>query len=137
MKQPFDFSHYDKTREEDIKGEARIGALFALRKAWKELAEGTDVKAHDLAIALGKDKGYVSRVLNGRAKTTLETLAVFLDAMGFTLPLEPVRVKSLTKANFDMRPHGIDIEPARVIAGNTMFWISNPVEPKSPTARVP
>jgi len=102
---PYDVRSYERSREEDVKGEARVSAFFALRKAWKDRSAANNLKAQDLAAALGKDKGYVSRVLSGRARTiTLETLAVFLNALGYHLSISPIRIEDLPRANYDARP---------------------------------
>lgn len=71
-----------------IKAEARQRAFSVLRKAWKRRsAEG--FTANELATALGRDKAQVSRVLNGHSPTmTLETLALFLDGMGYRLRID-------------------------------------------------
>ena len=68
--------------------EARQRAFSVLRKAWKHRsAEG--LTADKLAAILGRDKAQVSRVLNGHSPTiTLETLAVFLDGMGYRLRID-------------------------------------------------
>ncbi len=71
-----------------IKAEARQRAFSVLRKAWKRRsAEG--FTANELAAVLGRDKAQVSRVLNGHSPTmTLETLALFLDGMGYQLQID-------------------------------------------------
>jgi len=71
-----------------IGAEARQRAFSVLRKAWKHRsAEG--FTADELAAILGRDKAQVSRVLNGHSPTiTLETLAVFLDGMGYRLQID-------------------------------------------------
>ena len=71
-----------------IGAEARQRAFSVLRKAWKHRsAEG--LTADKLAAILGRDKAQVSRVLNGHSPTiTLETLAVFLDGMGYRLRID-------------------------------------------------
>jgi hypothetical protein len=102
---PYDVRSYDRSLEEDIKSEARVGAFFALRKAWKDRSAVNNIKAQDLADALGKDKGYVSRVLTGSVRTiTLETLAVFLSALGYHLNLSPERLEDIPRVNYDARP---------------------------------
>jgi transcriptional regulator with XRE-family HTH domain len=117
----YDITRYDPRREEDIKAEARVSAFFALRQAWKDRSSTTTLKAQDLAEALGKDKGYVSRVLSGKVRTiTLETLAVFLEALGYHLSLDPVRIEDLPRANRDVRPSqelesAIARQPARAV----------------------
>jgi transcriptional regulator with XRE-family HTH domain len=101
----YDIRSYDRSREEDIKSEARMSAFFALRKAWKERSSDGDLKAQDLAEALGKDKGQISRILSGRVRTiTLETLFVFLNALGYYLPFDPVKIEDLHRSNYDARP---------------------------------
>jgi transcriptional regulator with XRE-family HTH domain len=101
----YDINSYDRSREEDIKADARVRAFFALRKAWKDRSSAHGVRAQDLADVLGKDKGYVSRVLAGKTRTiTLETLAVFLEALGYYLPMHPTRAEDLSRANRDVRP---------------------------------
>ena len=71
-----------------IGAEVRQRAFSVLRKAWKHRsAEG--FTANELAVALGRDKAQVSRVLNGHSPTmTLETLALFLDGMGYRLRID-------------------------------------------------
>jgi len=71
-----------------IGAEVRQRAFSVLRKAWKHRsAEG--LTADKLAAILGRDKAQVSRVLNGHSPTiTLETLAVFLDGMGYRLRID-------------------------------------------------
>ena len=71
-----------------VKAEARQRAFSVMRKAWKRRsAEG--FTANELAIRLERDKAQVSRVLNGHAPTmTLETLALFLDRMGYQLRID-------------------------------------------------
>ena len=71
-----------------IGAEVRQRAFSVLRKAWKHRsAEG--LTADKLAAVLGRDKAQVSRVLNGHSPTiTLETLAVFLDGMGYRLRID-------------------------------------------------
>ena len=71
-----------------IGAEARQRAFSVLRKVWKRRsAEG--LTADKLAAILGRDKAQVSRVLNGHSPTiTLETLAVFLDGMGYRLRID-------------------------------------------------
>ena len=83
-----------------VKAEARQRAFSVLRKAWKRRsAEG--LTANELATRLERDKAQVSRVLNGHAPTmTLETLALFLDRMGYQLRID-------CEANEDI------IEPSR------------------------
>ena len=68
--------------------EARQRIFSVLRKAWKRRsAEG--FTADELAAALGRDKAQVTRVLNGHSPTiTFETLAVFLDGMGYRLRID-------------------------------------------------
>jgi DNA-binding Xre family transcriptional regulator len=101
---PYDIGSYDRSQEEEIKSEARVSAFFALRKAWKDRSAANNLKAQDLAEALGKDKGYVSRILSGRARTiTLETLALFLNALGYHLSFSPVRIEDLLRVNYDAR----------------------------------
>ena len=113
MSGTFKIQQYDPSREEDVKAEARVRALFALRKAWKERSSKDGLKAAELAAAVGKDKGYVSRLLNGRTNTvTLETLAVFLDALGYHLPLKPVRTEDLPRANFDAKSRELSRSPS-------------------------
>jgi transcriptional regulator with XRE-family HTH domain len=77
-----------KRTEGAIKAEARQRAFSVLRKAWKRRsAEG--FTANELAAVLGRDKAQVSRVLNGHSPTmTLETLALFLDGMGYQLRID-------------------------------------------------
>jgi transcriptional regulator with XRE-family HTH domain len=77
-----------KRTEGAIKAEARQRAFSVLRKAWKRRsAEG--FTAQELAAVLGRDKAQVSRVLNGHSPTmTLETLALFLDGMGYRLRID-------------------------------------------------
>lgn len=77
-----------KRTEGAIKAEARQRAFSVLRKAWKRRsAEG--LTANELAAILGRDKAQVSRVLNGHSPTmTLETLALFLDGMGYQLRID-------------------------------------------------
>ena len=77
-----------KRTEGAIKAEARQRAFSVLRKAWKRRsAEG--FPAQELANVLGRDKAQVSRVLNGHSPTmTLETLALFLDGMGYRLRID-------------------------------------------------
>ena len=89
----------DLNREEDLRAEARSNMFLALRQAVKERG----VPAKDIVEATGKDKGYVSRVLNGTHSIDFETLYVFLEALGHTLPLNPVKFEDLYKANFDAR----------------------------------
>lgn len=71
-----------------VKAEARQCAFSVLRKAWKRRsAEG--LTANELAATLGRDKAQVLRVLNGHSLTmTLETLALFLDRMGYQLCID-------------------------------------------------
>ena len=68
--------------------EARQRAFSVLRKAWKHRsAEG--FTADELAALLGREKVQVSRVLNGHSPTmTLETLALFLDRLGYQLRID-------------------------------------------------
>ncbi len=77
-----------KRTEGAIKAEARQRAFSVLRKAWKRRsAEG--FTANELAAVLGRDKAQVSRVLNGHSPTmTLDTLAFFLDGMGYRLRID-------------------------------------------------
>lgn len=43
----------------------------------------------DLAALLGRDKGFVSRVLNGETTTiSIETLALFLDKLDYALVVD-------------------------------------------------
>ena len=71
-----------------IGAEARQRAFSVLRKAWKRRsAEG--FTANELAAILGRDKAQVSRVLNGHSPTmTLETLALFLEGLGYRLRID-------------------------------------------------
>jgi transcriptional regulator with XRE-family HTH domain len=71
-----------------IGAEARQRAFSVLRKAWKRRsAEGFTVD--ELAALLGREKAQVSRVLNGHSPTmTLETLALFLDRLGYRLRID-------------------------------------------------
>ncbi|ACL58379.1 helix-turn-helix domain-containing protein [Methylobacterium nodulans] len=99
-----------KEHEDDLRAEARTAMFFALRSAFKARAEEYNLKAKDLAEALGKDKGYVSRVLNGTSGSIdFETLFVFLEALGYHLPLDPISYEELKgrKVNFDARPTGV------------------------------
>ena len=86
-----------------VKAEARQKAFSVLRKAWKRRS-AEDFTANELATLLDRDKAQVSRVLNGHSPTmTLETLALFLDRMGYQLQLdcianEDVAVTSRNKA---------------------------------------
>jgi hypothetical protein len=94
---------YDRAREADIKAEARVGAFMTLRRAWKD--RSASITAKELADSLGKDKGYVSRVLRGAIPTmTLETLAVFLEALGYSLEFRSKRFEDLPKPNWDASP---------------------------------
>jgi transcriptional regulator with XRE-family HTH domain len=105
------FSSYEKSQEEDVKAEARQKAFRALRKAWRERSAEYDLKAKDLAEILGRDKAQVSRVLAGRNKTiTLETLALFLEALGYDLPIEPRKEENLPRLNHDARPQAVPLE---------------------------
>ena len=116
---PYDLRSYDRSREEDVKAEARVRAFFALRKAWKDRSSTHRLKAQDLADVLGKDKGYVSRVLAGKTRTiTLETLAVFLEALGYYLPMNPIKVEELSRTNRDARPFKHIVGEA---SGNTVI----------------
>lgn len=93
------------SREEDIKAEVQLAVFRALRKAWKHRTKEKDIKAKELAEALGKDKGYISRVLNGRVnKIDIETLALFLEALDYFIVLEAKPLESAVSTNFDMRP---------------------------------
>ncbi|HEX8165911.1 MAG TPA: hypothetical protein VF601_08995 [Beijerinckiaceae bacterium] len=89
----------DPDREEDLRAEARSNMFLTLRHAVKERC----VPAKDIVEATGKDKGYVSRVLNGTHSIDFETFYVFLEALGYALPLNPVKIEDLCKANFDAR----------------------------------
>lgn len=105
--------HISPDHEDDLKAEARASMFFALRNAFKKRSDEYNVRAKDIAEALGKDKGYVSRVLNGSSGSIdFETLIVFLEALGYHLPLDPVSYEDLRhkKVNFDARPSGINFE---------------------------
>jgi transcriptional regulator with XRE-family HTH domain len=131
----YDKGAYDCSREEDIKGEARVSAFMALRKAWKDRAAASGLRAADLANMLGKDKGYVSRVLRGTTKTiTLETLFVFLEALGFVLKLNPERIEDMSRSNFDGRPEiqPLSVEP--IVRGNNSITVTAATITKSTSA---
>lgn len=101
----FDLSSYDKSAEEQIKGDARMSMFLALRSAFKHRAKTNAVTAKDLAQVLGKHKSQVSRVLNGTNPSfTFETLLVYLEALGFTLTLRPSKVEDFVRSNKDARP---------------------------------
>lgn len=106
----FKLKKIDPQMEEELKAEARSLLFFALRSAFKTRAK-EGVLAKDLAEALGKDPGYVSRVLSGKTATiTFETLFVFLEALKFHLPTKPVAVEELQRTNFDARPLSYSFE---------------------------
>lgn len=90
-----------KRTEGAIKAEARQRAFSVLRKAWKRRsAEG--LTANELAAILGRDKAQVSRVLNGHSPTmTLETLALFLDGMGYQLRIDCEAEEDVVVLNSD------------------------------------
>lgn len=103
----FELAKIDKDLEEDLRAEARHSMFGALRKAFKHRSQQNGVMAKDLAEALGKDRGYVSRVLNGTNRTMdFETLFTFLEGLKYYLPLEPVPYEELEKRkpNYDARP---------------------------------
>ena len=101
----------DRDFEDDLRAEARACMFAALRKAFAKRAE-EGLLAKDLAEALGKDRGYVSRVLNGVMPTEFETLFVFLEALGHHVTLNPVPHEELEgrRANFDARPASYTLE---------------------------
>ena len=94
-----------------IKANSRSRLYFALQKAWKRRsAEGMTAK--DLAALLNRDKGYVSRVLNGKTPTiTIETLALFLDRLGHRLVVDCIAAEELPMPNQDSRPKCADTAP--------------------------
>ena len=71
-----------------IKADSRSRLFFTLQKAWKRRSkEGLTVE--DLAALLGRDKGFVSRVLNGETPSiSIETLALFLDKLDYALVVD-------------------------------------------------
>jgi hypothetical protein len=82
-----------------VKAEARQKAFSVLRKAWKRRS-GEDFTANELAALLERDKAQVSRVLNGHSPTmTLETLALFLDRMGYQLQLDCIANEDIVVAS--------------------------------------
>jgi hypothetical protein len=87
-----------------VKAEARQRAFSVLRKAWKRRsAEG--FTANELAVALGRDKAQVSRVLNGHSPTmTLETLALFLDRLNFKYEQDCTAYEEVPLLNHNARP---------------------------------
>lgn len=103
----FELTNIDRDLEDDLRAEARHSMFAALRKAFKHRSEQNGVLAKDLAEALGKDRGYVSRVLNGTNRAIdFETLFVFLEGLKYYLPLEPIPYEELEckKPNYDARP---------------------------------
>lgn len=101
----FDLFAYDAAAEEQIKADARMSMFLALRSAFRERSINCGLRAKDLAAVLKKDKGHVSRVLNGsNASMNFETLLVYLEALGFVLPLQPVKIEDTIKSNKDARP---------------------------------
>ncbi|TGD99104.1 helix-turn-helix domain-containing protein [Methylobacterium nonmethylotrophicum] len=93
--------------QDDLRADARAEMFFALRKAFGERSKQCGIKAKDLSDILGKDKSYVSRVLNGsNGSIDFETLYVFMNALGYHLPLDPVSFERLhaKKSNIDVKP---------------------------------
>jgi len=85
----------DLDQQDDLRAEVRASMFAALRTAFKRRsAEG--MLAKDLANAVGRDAGYVSRILNGTSRTIeAETLVLFLEAMRFHLPIKPIAHEEL------------------------------------------
>lgn len=82
-----------------VKAEARQMAFSVLRKAWKQRSSD-GLTANELALLLGRDKAQVSRVLNGHSPTmTLETLALFLDRMGYQLRIDCMAEEDIALPN--------------------------------------
>lgn len=95
--------------EHDIKSEARMKAFSTLRAAWNDRHEKDGLSTSDLADILGRDKSHVSRVLTGKHATiTLETLAIFLEAMGYDFQIASRRCEDLRRTNHDARPQMFD-----------------------------
>lgn len=106
----FKLRKIDPHLEEELKAEARSSLFFALRSAFKKRSKD-GVLAKDLAEALGKDPGYVSRVLSGKTGTiTFETLFVFLEALKHHIPMKPVPFEDLQRTNFNARPLSMSLE---------------------------
>lgn len=85
----------DLDQQDDLRAEVRASMFAALRTAFKRRStEG--MLAKDLANAVGRDAGYVSRILNGTSRTIeAETLVLFLEAMRFHLPIKPIAYEEL------------------------------------------
>lgn len=102
----FSIQPIGEEREDDIRAEARSAIFFALREAFERRTAEAGVLAKDLAEALSKDKGYVSRALNGVQGLDYESLCVFLNALGFHAPLRICSVEEMNceKPNFSAYP---------------------------------
>jgi plasmid maintenance system antidote protein VapI len=87
---------------EDVKADIRHSLFRAIRSVFRR--ESHHIQAKDLAASIGRDPGFVSRVLNGQTGgITAETAAVFLDALGYQLRVQAVRKTDLAKSNWDCR----------------------------------
>jgi len=67
-----------------------------------ELMEQQKVARSELAQRLGKTKGYITQMLDGRTNMTIRTVADVMTALGFSVrvqadPLEAVEWQSFTK----------------------------------------
>jgi hypothetical protein len=97
---------------EDVKAGIRRSLFKTVRSAFKR--EQDHLQAKELADSLGRDTGFVSRVLSGQSGgITAETAAIFLDAMGYHLRVEAVKKSDLRKSNWDCRLGGSTLAPYR------------------------
>ena len=93
--------------EDDVRADARAEMFFVLQEAFKKRNSECGLKSTELSQLLNKNKGYVSRVLNGsQGSIDYETLCVFMHVLGYSVPLKPVSFEESTclKANFDAKP---------------------------------
>ena len=117
----------DLDQQDDLRAEVRASMFAALRTAFKRRsAEG--MLAKDLANAVGRDAGYVSRILNGTSRTIeAETLVLFLEAMRFHLPIKPIAYEELEARKSSLLPEPIGIRDSEVASRHPERIFGRPV----------
>lgn len=111
----------DRDREDDIRADARAQMFSALRSAFKHRSE-EGLKAKTLAEALGKDPGYVSRVLRGSTSSIdYETMFLFLEALAFSVQIDAVPVEETSRTNFCARPQHANSGSVSVIESSIQY----------------
>lgn len=103
----FKLNKINDRKASELRARARSKLFFALRKVAKARGVGKEILGKDLADAIGKDPGFVSRVLNGTNQTMdFETLVSFLEVLGYNVDLDVKSIEELAsyRSNVDARP---------------------------------